>query len=136
MARDVRTKARFFRSGDEGECVKALTAGMVLIAIVVASALLDEKTGLQIWRELRADLEDSRARVDALGRENRFLRQEISALEAGPEALERAIREDLGLVRPGEIVVRFGRVGQEDLPGPSPLGSDPREIGSGSREKR
>jgi cell division protein FtsB len=41
--------------------------------------------------------------------ETHALRAEIEALESQPFALERAIREDLELARPGETVVRFGR---------------------------
>jgi cell division protein FtsB len=39
---------------------------------------------------------------------------EINALETDPFALERAIREDLELARPGEIVVRFAPLSTRD----------------------
>ena len=88
--------------------MKALGVGTVLIAVAAFSALLDEDTGLRIWRELRADLETSQARVAVLVGENEALRREIEMLEAEPAAIDRAIREELDLALAGEIVVRFG----------------------------
>ncbi|MBW2500690.1 MAG: septum formation initiator family protein [Deltaproteobacteria bacterium] len=90
-----------------GEWVKALGLGTVLIVAVAISALLDDETGVRIWRELRADLEVAHARVAALVRENEALRREIETLESEPAALDRAIREELDLALPDEIVVRF-----------------------------
>ena len=43
-----------------------------------------------------------------LARENALLRREIGALQGDPAALEQAAREELGFVRPGEIVFRTG----------------------------
>jgi hypothetical protein len=69
--------------------------------------MLDSDTGLRIWLELRRDLAVSNARVEQLVRENQALESEIAILESEPEALDRAIREELDLVMPGEVVVRF-----------------------------
>ncbi|MEZ4330140.1 MAG: septum formation initiator family protein [Myxococcota bacterium] len=87
--------------------MKALTLGTFVIAAIALSALLDEDTGVAIWRELRRDLDTANARVEQLMRENDALRSEIVLLESEPAALDRAIREELDLVRPGEVVVRF-----------------------------
>jgi len=110
-----------------GEKVRALALGLILIAIVVFSALQSEQTGLGVWFELRNDLQGARSRVANLTRENAALRREITALEASPDAVERAIREDLGLVRPGEILVRFGGRERHDLPRVSSGGWSQRE---------
>ena len=95
--------------------MKSLCVGMVLIAIVAISALLDEDSGLQIWRELRGDLATSQSRVVLLVRENEALRQEIETLEAEPAAIDRAIREELDLALPGEIVVHFEDSAHESM---------------------
>ena len=57
--------------------------------------------------ELRADLARSEARVARLADENERLRREITRLEQDPWARDRALREDLDLAAPGEVVVRF-----------------------------
>lgn len=87
--------------------MRALSLGTLLIAVIAASALLDPDNGFAIWRELRSDLETSSTRVDRLIIENEALRGEIAILESEPAALDRAIREELDLALPGEVVVRF-----------------------------
>jgi cell division protein FtsB len=99
--------------------VKALTLGTFVIAAIALSALLDEDTGVAIWRELRRDLDTANARVERLMRENDALRSEIVQLEGEPAALDRAIREELDLVRPGEVVVRFEPTQTARAEGPS-----------------
>lgn len=80
---------------------------MCLIAILAISALLDHESGVGIWLGLREDLSGSAARIAQLHRENDAMRNEIQMLEAEPAALDRAIREELDLALPGEVVVRF-----------------------------
>jgi cell division protein FtsB len=87
--------------------VRALGLGTFVIVVLAISALLDRESGIRIWLELREDLSGSAVRVEQLARENDALRREIELLETDPAALERAIREELDLARPGEIVVRF-----------------------------
>jgi cell division protein FtsB len=103
--------------------VKALALGTFVIAAIALSALLDEESGVEIWRDLRRDLDTASARVERLMRENDALRSEIAMLESEPAALDRAIREELDLVRPGEVVVRFE-------PTPTSLVDEPRPGGS------
>ncbi len=87
--------------------MRTLGLGTCLITILAISALLDHESGVAVWLELREDLSGSAARVARLARENDEMRNEIQMLEAEPTALERAIREELDLALPGEIVVRF-----------------------------
>ena len=87
--------------------MKALSLGTFVIVAIAVSAMLDQDTGLQIWLELRRDLAVSNVRVEQLVRENEALRGEIETLESEPAAIDRAIREELDLVLPGEVVVRF-----------------------------
>jgi len=81
---------------------------LAAIASVMVVAVVDQKSGLSTWLRLRGELEVSQERIRALEGANEALRVEIRALERDPFAVERAIREDLELARPGEIVVRFG----------------------------
>jgi cell division protein FtsB len=82
------------------------------IAVVIATsaiALLDGEAGVATWLDLREEVRVSRARVALLEYEVDELSAEIEALDSDPLGLERAIREDLELARPGEWVVRFAR---------------------------
>jgi len=79
------------------------------LAAVAIIAVSDGKSGIPMWLRLRNDLDQASARVAVLARETDALRGEIEALASDPFALECAIREDLELALPGEIVVRFDR---------------------------
>ena len=72
-------------------------------------SIADRESGLLKRHEKRQELEISRARIAFLNQRVEILEAEISALEGDPFALERAIREELQLAKPGEIVVRFAR---------------------------
>ena len=102
--------------------MKAFGLGTCIIGIVAAMALLDPERGLGIWLEMRGDLSAAMARVERLEGQNEALRHEIRTLEQEPAALDRAIREELDLVLPGEVVVRFVTPGA----GMDPLEGAPR----------
>ncbi len=100
-----------------GGWVRALQAHWLVPAILLAGlgfSLADRESGLLTWYEKRQELEISRARIAFLNQRAEALETEISALEGDPFALERAIREELQLARPGEIVVRFPPAGAAD----------------------
>ena len=80
------------------------------IAAVVALAIADGDSGVSTWLRLRQEISISGGRIEALQRETTRLQSEIEALEQDPFALEQAIREELELARPGEVVVRFERL--------------------------
>jgi len=94
----------------KGGWVRALRAHWlvpVILLIGVGLSLADGESGLLAWYDLRQELEESRDRIAALSQRVDSLNHEISALERDPFALERAIREELELARPGEVVIRF-----------------------------
>jgi len=68
--------------------------------------------GLRKVHRLEAEVRRRGAETHDLARENTRLRREIRALQGEPGALERAAREELGFVRPGELVFKLGEEGQ------------------------
>lgn len=86
-----------------------LTVCLGIGAFLLGLAALDREMGIGPWWKLRSELVGARERVAALERENAGLENQIAALEGDPFEIERAIREDLELARPGELVVRFER---------------------------
>ena len=78
-----------------------------LLAAVLGIAVADTDSGIPMWFRLRADASKASLRVEALARETSALSAQIEALRGEPFALERAIREDLELALPGEVIVRF-----------------------------
>jgi cell division protein FtsB len=94
----------------KGGWVRGLTSHWIIPMVLVAGLFLafaDRETGYPAWAEIREKLGKSQAKIEALTARADALRKEIRALERDPFALERAIREELELARPGEIVVRF-----------------------------
>lgn len=85
--------------------------GTLLIPALLALALLhlalDEKAGIRPWLAMREELRDARSRNEELRREVAALEAEAVALQRPGFAQERAIREDLERVRPGELLVRM-----------------------------
>jgi cell division protein FtsB len=84
---------------------------LALIAAAAAAGLsvlsLSDARGLRQTLKLRGEVEDYRQRNRTLAAKNAQLRREIEALSGDLKALERAAREDLGLVRGNEIIFTF-----------------------------
>jgi cell division protein FtsB len=83
-----------------------------LVGLLLCASAVDP-AGLRKWRLLAGDAERIAADNRELARENERLRREVHALQGDPAALEQAAREELGYVRPGEIVLKL-----EDPPAP------------------
>lgn len=76
-----------------------------LAILLVASAL--HPAGLRKHRALSADVRRLADENETLREKNQRLRQEARALAGDPAALERAAREELGYVRPGERIYQL-----------------------------
>lgn len=82
---------------------------LLALAIVAAAALwavLDSSAGVRTYRDLGRQLRAAEQRAALLREEVAALEREAESLRRDPLAIESAIRADLGLARPGEIVVR------------------------------
>ena len=88
--------------------MRALLLVATLVVGAIGLAVVDRESGVSRWLELRRDLAEARARIERLSWEAADLQRQIQALEGGGFALERAIREDLDLAKPGEVVIYFG----------------------------
>ncbi|MEO8277157.1 MAG: septum formation initiator family protein [Thermoanaerobaculia bacterium] len=80
----------------------------LLTAVVVFLALLLATFGLKSYRDLRAvNSRESALRADIAGTEARIadLKHRIERLKNDPVMLDRVAREELGLVRPEDVVI-------------------------------
>lgn len=68
--------------------------------------LIGGSSGAQLERVER-ELGRVRSEIGASRLDNAELRRDIEALRSDPGAIEDIARRDLGLVRPGEIILRF-----------------------------
>ena len=76
---------------------------ILLLSILTA---VGERGALHLWR-LRQEKTQLDVETQRLQKENERLRQSISRLRHDNYYLEKQAREDLNLVRPGEIIYRF-----------------------------
>jgi cell division protein FtsB len=75
-----------------------LTLGMVVLTFVSDRGLLEVRRQAARYDALEQEIETLEA-------ENGALEDEIQALRSDPDEIERRAREDLKLVRPGEIIL-------------------------------
>lgn len=74
------------------------------VSLVLAVGSLAGEGGFRRYARLRRDVQSLEDRNLRLRGDNARLRQEIARLRTEPLAVERAAREQLGLVKAGEVV--------------------------------
>jgi cell division protein FtsB len=93
---------RFARTG-----AWAFPFGLLVMTLVAVPLHLFDEQGLPRYRALRDELQDVRAQNDRLHAEVRDRRREVDSLRRDPEAIEQIARDELGMIRPDEIVFQF-----------------------------
>jgi cell division protein FtsB len=77
-----------------------------LIVLLAVVTVVGERGAIHLWR-----LRGEKSRIDEqnyrLQKENEALRQRVSRIRNDNHYLEKLAREELNLVRPGEIIYRF-----------------------------
>ena len=97
--------------------------GLILLLAVVT--VVAERGAIHLWR-----LRGEKSRIDEqnyrLQKENEGLRQRISRIRNDNHYLEKLAREELNMVRPGEVIYRFPN-SKPDKDGRNPLNEAPAE---------
>lgn len=81
-----------------------IVVSTLLSALVFGIFLVSDRGLLQV-RKQRVQLAKAREEVSQLEADNKRLEAEVVALKNDPRALEKIAREELNLVRPGEVVL-------------------------------
>jgi cell division protein FtsL len=63
--------------------------------------------GFLAMRRTQNEIQKVKADLDAFSKENAALAQEVKDLNSDPRLIEKIARDDLGLARPGEIIIRI-----------------------------
>jgi cell division protein FtsB len=77
------------------------------LVLAVASLALDDEKGAELLLDLHRAVRAGEARVLTLEAEREGLLARIRGLRSDPLQLEVVAREKLGMVRPGELVIRW-----------------------------
>lgn len=78
----------------------------LLVLLLSLFTIVGERGALHLWR-LRGDKANLDEQNYRLQKENEALRQRITRLRNDDFSLEKIAREELNLVRPGEVIYRF-----------------------------
>jgi cell division protein FtsB len=84
-----------------------LPLSLLIGSIVAVPLLVTGERGLPRYRALRDELHEVRRHNERLREDVRQLRNEVSALRSDERAVERIARDELGMIREGEIVFQF-----------------------------
>jgi cell division protein FtsB len=79
--------------------------GLLVLVMVVHDVFGTH--GFLAMRRTQNEIKKVKADLDALSKENAVLEQEVKDLNSDPRLIEKIARDDLGLARPGEIIIRI-----------------------------
>lgn len=97
---------------------KIATAGVLLIAALVAYHAVFGANGMVVYQNKRTELKSVNVEVDKLQKENQQLTDQIKALKSDPKAIEKEAREQLRYARPGEVIYLLPGQKRADTPPP------------------
>ena len=63
--------------------------------------------GYLAMRRKQAEIQKVKADLDKINKQNESLQQDVKNLKSDPSTIEKIAREELGQVRPGEIVIKL-----------------------------
>jgi cell division protein FtsB len=95
--------------------------GRGLLGLFVLALLVHDVFGTHgflAMRRTRNEIEKVQKEIDRLNKENRQLADEVKALKTDPRYIEKIAREDLGLAKDGEVIIK---IPQGQLPEKSPV---------------
>jgi cell division protein FtsB len=78
--------------------------GAVGVALGLALVSLIDARGFRRYFRIQRQLAEAADRNRQLAKQNEALKREIEGLRSDPETWERAAREELGFIRPDEVV--------------------------------
>jgi cell division protein FtsL len=78
-----------------------------LLALVMIVHNIFGTHGFLAMRRTQNEIQKVKADLEHLNKENAALDEERKALKSDPRLIEKIARDDLGLARPGEIIIRI-----------------------------
>lgn len=79
--------------------------GLLMLVMIVHDVFGTH--GFLAMRRTQNEITKVKADLDQLRKENAELAQEVKDLNSDPRLIEKIARDDLGLARPGEIIIRI-----------------------------
>ena len=76
--------------------------------------------GYLAMRRTKQDIERVQGEIDRLNKENAELAQEVKSLKSDPHKIESIARDELGLAKPGEVIIKIPKDQQLKISQPKP----------------
>jgi cell division protein FtsB len=95
--------------------------GRALLGVVVFGLLLHDifgPHGYIAMRRTRQEIEHVQIQISCLNRENTELSDEVKALKSDPHKIEGIARDELGLARTGEVIIKIPKSQQTQAADP------------------
>jgi cell division protein FtsB len=86
---------------------RVLPLSVLAVAAISVPVMMLSPTGLPRLRNLEEEQRRAKEEISRLGSQITALRAEVSRIKSDPAAVERAARDELGLVRTTEVVFQF-----------------------------
>ncbi|OLD82059.1 MAG: hypothetical protein AUF67_05635 [Acidobacteria bacterium 13_1_20CM_58_21] len=86
--------------------------GPVLLGLLVVVLVVHDIFGAHGYlamRRTQQEIKKVNADLDQLNKENLQLEQEVRELKTDPHKIEKIARDELGLARPGEVIIKIPR---------------------------
>ncbi len=105
---------RKLKKMDAGEKVQSFLQhyGRALIGLLVLVLVVHDifgAHGFLAMRRTQREIKKVTADLDQLNKENMQLEQEVRELKTDPHKIEKIARDELGLARPGEVIIKIPR---------------------------
>jgi cell division protein FtsB len=84
--------------------------GRAALGICVFGLLLHDIFGTHGYlamRRTKQEIQRVQGEIDRLSKENTELSQEVKALKSDPRKIESIARDELGLAKPGEVIIKI-----------------------------
>ena len=76
--------------------------------------------GFMVMRRKQLEIQKVSAEIDKLNKENAALEQNVKDLKTDPQTIRKIAREELGLARPGEIIIKLPAQTPQEPPAAKP----------------
>lgn len=82
------------------------TICIAVLAVLIGYKVVFGANGMKVWQAKRAEVQRLESEIDQKQMEQQQLQHEVDALQRGdPSVIEKEAREQLGYVKPGEVVL-------------------------------
>ena len=95
------------RARETSSTARLVSFGLLVFTIVSVPLLIFDEKSFPRWQSLRAQLTRSEANIKQLERDIEATRRKARRLREDPQAVERIARDELGMIRPSELIFQF-----------------------------